>query len=69
MYEENAQKNIRKLLSHICPFHFFTLSSREESLIYLEAVEFGSVCDVGDVVHVVKVPVVCLSGGQQGHPA
>lgn len=37
--------------------------------MYLEAVEFGSISDVGDMVHVVKVPVVHLSGGQHGHPA
>lgn len=41
----------------------------KDLFIYLEAVEFSSVCDVGEVVHVIKVPVVCLSGGQHGHPA
>ncbi len=37
--------------------------------MYLEAVEFCGVCDVGDVVHVLKVPVVCFPRGQHGHPA
>lgn len=37
--------------------------------MYLEAVEFSSISDVGDMVHVVKVPVVCLPGRQHGHPA
>lgn len=37
--------------------------------LYLEAVEFCFVSDVGDVVHIVKVPVVRLPRGQHGHPA
>lgn len=44
-------------------------ASREGSLIYLEAVEFCGVSDVGEMVHVFEVPVVCLSRGQHGHPA
>lgn len=46
-----------------------TFLSREGSLIYLEAVEFCGVSDVGEMVHVFKVPVICFSGGQHGHPA
>lgn len=45
------------------------VASREGSLIDLEAVEFCGVSDVGEMVHVSEVPVVCLSRGQQGHPA
>lgn len=37
--------------------------------IYLEAIELCRVSDVGDVVHVFEVPVVCLLRGQHGHPA
>lgn len=39
------------------------------SRFYLEAVELGVVGDVGDLVGVVEVPVVRLSGRQQRHPA
>lgn len=37
--------------------------------MYLEAVEFSRIGDVGDVIHVIKVPVVFIIRGQHGHPA
>lgn len=40
-----------------------------EESSYLEAVEFGFVGDVGEMVHVFKEPVVRFSRGQQSHPA
>lgn len=40
-----------------------------EESSYLEAVEFGFVSDVGEMIHVFKEPVVRFSRGQQSHPA
>lgn len=58
-HEIQTQHN--RSTSYLRLAHFF-------GRVYLEAVELSIIGDVGDLVRVIKVPVVGVSGGQQGHP-